>query len=348
MLKHLKSLTKAVVSPMLDATGVYGQRIERVSRGGSTWTIVMYHRVIEDAAQDPFGLGMCVQRDRFERQVRWLATHFSAITVADGAARLSRGEPLPERALSITFDDGYLDNLTLALPVLQRCGVPCTVYIPTGGLAEGQPLWWDRVIAALAGTRRASIDLREVGLTDQDLVLPLHGVNAAWHAERVLDALWSLRPAERDRCVDRIVHWLAPADTTRWRAERLSPAQVRELRRQGAEIGAHAVTHPNLSLCDEAQVRSELQVSRATLEDLLQESVTGFAYPGGHQPADAERLCHEAGFAYAVSTEPGVNRAPHARMSLRRIGMPDAEMPDFRRAVSAAMLRGIDDGHVRF
>ncbi|MBL8331304.1 MAG: polysaccharide deacetylase family protein [Rubrivivax sp.] len=348
MLKPLKALTKAVVSPMLDATGIYGRRIEQVSAEPGAWAIVMYHRVIDDPAQDPFQLGMCVMRDRFERQIRYLRSTFNILTVSEAMRRLDLGEPLPERALSVTFDDGYLDNLTRALPVMQRYDVPFSVYVPTGGLEEGTMLWWDRVVALLAGTRRFELDLRDVGLALQSEPLSLRGVTAAANAERVLDLLWSLDRPECERCIALLEQVLGPVDGRATRAERLSPEQVRELRRQGVEIGAHSVTHPNLALADEATARSEMLQSRRTLESLLQEPVSGFAYPGGRLQTTAQRLSRELGFSYALATLPGTNRPDYERSRLRRIGMPDAELPDFRRAFSGALERGIADAHLRF
>ncbi len=349
MLKPLKALTKAVVSPMLDATGIYGRRIDRISNEAGAWTIVMYHRVIDDPALDPFQLGMCVMRDRFERQIRYLRSTFNVIGVQDAVERQQRGEPLPPRALSITFDDGYLDNLTRALPVMQRYGVPFAVYVPTGGLEEGQMLWWDRVVAMLAGTARHEIDLQEVGLTPEPEVLSLRGVLAPANAERVLELLWSKDKAECDLCLQRIEAWAGLCDTSMaLRAQRLSPAQIQELHREGVEIGAHSVSHPNLALADESQARQEMLQSKLMLESLLQKPVPGFAYPGGRLQAAAQRLVRELGFSYAVSTLSGANRPDYELSRLRRIGMPDAELPDFRRAVSGAMLRGTADGHLRF
>jgi peptidoglycan/xylan/chitin deacetylase (PgdA/CDA1 family) len=120
------------------------------------------------------------------------------------------------------------------------------------------------------------------------------------------------------------------------------------LHRQGVEIGAHSVSHPNLALADEALVRGEMQQSRRMLEELLQEPVTGFAYPGGRLQVTAQRLSRELGFRYALSTIPGANLPDYEVSRLRRIGMPDAELPDFRRAFSGALERGIADDVLRF
>jgi hypothetical protein len=66
LLRAAKNLVKAVGSPVIDRFGIYQRRIDRLTAEPGAWTIVMYHRVIADAAADPFRLGMCVTRERFE------------------------------------------------------------------------------------------------------------------------------------------------------------------------------------------------------------------------------------------------------------------------------------------
>lgn len=347
-LKPLKSLAKAVISPVVDATGLYARRIHEASAAPGRWTIVMYHRVIDDEALDPFQLGMCVMRTRFEQQIRYLRGSFNIIGVREAMRRLDAGEPLPARALSITFDDGYLDNLTTALPIMEGLGVPFTVFVPTGGLAAGDMLWWDRTIAALACTRQPSLDLHEAGLSQAQDVMSLKGVGRYATVDRVLEQLWGMGLDAAMASVQRIEQLLAPFDARHVFAHRLAPPQVQQLRQRGVEIGAHSVHHPNLGLATEELARREMTESRNYLESLLQEPVTGFAYPGGKMRSETARLAREVGFEYALSTDIGVNSLPYDRYRLRRIGMPDSALPDFRRAFSGALLRAHADVAHRF
>lgn len=348
MLKTLKSMAKAVVSPLVDGTGWYDQRLRHASAARGAWTIAMYHRVIDDPAVDPFQLGMCVRQDRFEAQIRYLRTRFQILTVGDAVKLLAQGRPLPQRALSITFDDGYRDNLTHALPVMQKLGVPFSVYVPTEGMSEGRPLWWDRVIAAMASTSKAQLDLADVGLAAESEVVSLGGLNADVYVELVLNRLWELDKLRCDRSVDLIEQRLAANPRPQLLASRLRPHEVQELRRQGVEIGAHSASHPNLELACEDLIRNELQTSRSELESLLQQPVAGLAYPGGRVGRSARRIASELGFAYALGTDTGRNLPPYELTRLRRIGMPDAELPDFRRAVSQAMVKLASNDQLHF
>ncbi len=88
---------------------------------------------------------------------------------------------------------------------------------------------------------------------------------------------------------------------------------VRTMRRAGMQIGAHTVTHPILARTDDADAEYEIVSSRQTLESLLQQPVTLFAYPNGKPGQDyCERhvqMVRRIGFEAAVSTAPGVSIA---------------------------------------
>jgi peptidoglycan/xylan/chitin deacetylase (PgdA/CDA1 family) len=346
--RSIKQVAKAVLSPMVDATGFYRRRIASAIDTPGRWTIAMYHRVIEDPAQDPFALGMCITRTNFERQLRYLGSSFNFIGVNEAIRRIKAGDALPERALSITFDDGYLDNLTTALPILKALAVPYSIYIPTGGLDTDEMLWWDRVIAALACTGKTSVDLQAVGLAERSVVLPLAGSAAAASADQVLALLWSHAPASVMECVRQIEQYLAPYDAAQVAARRLTSQQIVELHRLGADIGAHSVSHPNLGMLNVERTRQEMVESREYLENLLQSPVPGFAYPGGRMVDATSAMAKEVGFDYALATEVGVNPPAPDLFTLRRIGMPDTGMADFRRAFGAALARESLDNLSRF
>jgi peptidoglycan/xylan/chitin deacetylase (PgdA/CDA1 family) len=337
LLRAAKNLVKAVGSPVIDRFGIYQRRIDRLTAEPGAWTIVMYHRVIADAAADPFRLGMCVTRERFEQQIAYFRRHFSPIRLDEGVRRIARGEPLPAGALSITFDDGYLDNLTQALPVMQAHGMPSSLYVPTGGIDSGEMLWWDRVIAAVASTQVPQVDLADLGLVSSPERRLLTGWWRADSAIRILDLLWELPAPTQRNAVATIERQLAPRVPDVLVARRLNDSQVRQMHEKGVEIAAHTVDHPNLTLCSHEEVRHELQTSREHLESCIQDDVAGMAYPGGRMTDSTARIAAELGFRYAVATRPGYNLPPFDIFELRRVGMPDTGMSDFRRAVSRTL-----------
>jgi len=103
--------------------------------------ILLYHQISDlPAALDPYGIS--VTPDDFARQMAYLHDNgYRVMRLSDAVRALRDGETLPQKAVTITFDDGYRDNLTHALPVLQRYDFPATVYL----VAErvGESAVWD-------------------------------------------------------------------------------------------------------------------------------------------------------------------------------------------------------------
>ncbi len=88
--------------------------------------ILMYHMIAEPVAGAQFN-GLRVTPSRFEQQLRWLRDNgWQGFTVSE---LVDRAAELPDKAVAITFDDGYADNATQALPLLQRYGYKATLYL---------------------------------------------------------------------------------------------------------------------------------------------------------------------------------------------------------------------------
>jgi peptidoglycan/xylan/chitin deacetylase (PgdA/CDA1 family) len=333
--KFAKNVLKRTMSPAFNGLGIYDRQLDRLD--ACNWLIVMYHRVIPDPTLDPFALGMCVSRDHFDEQIAYLRRSFQPIGMSQAVALLEQGRPLPDRAVSVTLDDGYLDNLEHALPVLEKHRMPATLFVPTGGMENNTPLWWDRVIHALAATRKTEIPPSLVGMPESSR-LSMAPWSRTESVERILATLWERPLARTLESVVAIERELLPAGHPITGAHRMNSGQVREMHRRGVEIGAHTVNHPNLTLEPTAQVRWEMENSKQTLEALCGE-VNGFAYPAGWMNETTIALVREAGFRYAVATTSGFSAPQRDRFTLSRVGMPDSAAADFKRALVSIAKR---------
>ena len=264
-------------------------------------SILIFHRVLP--APDPLFPGE-VDAARFGRICAWVARWFNVLPLDAAVQRLRRGD-LPARALAITFDDGYEDNHSQALPILQRHGLPATFFVATGFL-DGGRMWNDTVIEAVRRTRQTVLDLD--GLPGGDFGAHTLSDAASRRSAigKLLPALKYLDPARRQAAVDALA---ARAQVSLPGDLMMSSQQVRSLHRAGMQIGAHTVTHPILARVDDTTAHGEITQSKAALERLLGDEVKLFAYPNGKPGADygpsAVDLARRAGFAAAVSTRPG-------------------------------------------
>ena len=261
-------------------------------------SILIFHRVLPEP--DPLAPEL-PDRVRFEQILQWLKSWLNVLPLDQAVRCLSTGT-LPERAASITFDDGYADNCTVALPLLLKHGLPATFFIATGFL-DGGRMFNDTVIEAIRRCRRQSLDLDALGLGRYAL---------ATQSERrlAIDALierTKYLPATRRTALAEGV--AASAEVQLPSDLMMSSTQVQELHRAGMQIGAHTVSHPILAKLAPADARNEMAGSRQRLEDLLGQRVGLFAYPNGKAGDDYGNehadLVRELGFDAAFSTDPG-------------------------------------------
>ena len=262
-------------------------------------SILIYHRVL--AHEDPLNT-WDVTAGVFDAQMRVVAENFVPLPLSEAVDRLMTGE-LPPRAACVTFDDGYLDNVEVALPILERHGLSATFFVATGYL-DGGWMWNDKVIEALRSMPGPMLDLQAWGLPIFEL-----GSNQARRLaiQRILPALKYLPGPEREA---RAEHLAAAARAPAANGPMMSDAHVRTLRAAGMEIGAHSVTHPILTRVTAAQAKREIAESGQRLTEILREPVRLFAYPNGKPGEDYGpehvRMARDAGYRAAVSTAWGV------------------------------------------
>ncbi len=108
---------------------------------GPAGLILMYHHVC-DGRPDPFSLS--VSPANFAAHLEVMKEHAYPLSLQQlNRAVLDR--ELQPRSVAITFDDGYASNLLAAKPLLQRHGIPATVFVTTGFLGSKRELWWDQL-----------------------------------------------------------------------------------------------------------------------------------------------------------------------------------------------------------
>lgn len=239
---------------------------------------------------------------RFDQMLGWIKAWFNVLPLDVAIERL-RTRQLPPRAAAISFDDGYADNRTVALPILQQHGLPACFFIATGFL-DGGRMWNDTVIESVRACSSDSLNLTELGLGSH----PINSVLGKRTAiEAIIGQIKYLPVGERLELTQKLSEAAGvtpPSDLM------LTSAQVKELHAGGMQIGAHTVSHPILARTDLPEARREITSSKLFLEQLLQTRIGLFAYPNGKPGNDYlpehATLIRELGFDAAVSTAWGV------------------------------------------
>jgi peptidoglycan/xylan/chitin deacetylase (PgdA/CDA1 family) len=306
--------------------------------------ILMYHRIAAPAS-DPWRLA--VSPANFAAHMAVIRQRNEARPLSELVARLDHPGK-PDVSIAVTFDDGYLDNLTVALPIMEAAGVPATVYVVSGAIGRPEAFWWEFLNRVFL---EASTLPEEFSLTVGDRHIsgslgPEANLNAwsmaavaKWHADferprgprqqLLLDcqaAMAGLSVAEQRQSVDRLAGWagLAPAPAEETLARPLTAAELHRLARSPLiEIGGHTVSHPDLSAVPAERGAQEIRACRMHLQDITGGSVTSFGYPYGRSGPETCRHVAEAGFANATCSRFGIATARANRFQIPRLQVPN-------------------------
>ena len=251
--------------------------------------VLCYHRVLPESGSreyEPyFARGTAVSTAVFARHVADASRNFECLDEARALAVL-RGDLLLNRpGCWFTFDDAYSDSLEIAAPILAEHGVPASMYVSTCVL-DGDSLAADRWYTMLTSAEPA--------------------VRIAVHVDSAEKRAY-LRSSrhEQTATLEELAQQYGSANTVPPRGLYLDADGIRRLASLGWTVGSHAVSHPILPALDESGQRRELEKSRAALAWVLGRVPETFAYPdGAWDPALAERV-REAGYAGALTLDPG-------------------------------------------
>jgi peptidoglycan/xylan/chitin deacetylase (PgdA/CDA1 family) len=310
----------------------------------------MYHRVTV-LPNDPHLLA--VTPERFGSHLHAIRTYAVPMRLGELVRALRQGT-MPSRAVVVTFDDGYADNLEYAKPLLTQYGVPATVFVTAGQVGSGREFWWDELDrlllqpGTLPGTLRVQLNgtTHEWSLgegstyTEEDYRRDGH-----WNVEcredpgprqrvfrAVFDCLYGLATAKRRNILDQLTTWAGVRPMARPTHEALTSEQaVRLADGDLIEIGAHTVTHPVLAALSVAEQRQEIQQSKVQLEAMLGHEVVSFAYPHGSSPPTTIATVGEAGFACACSSDPDAVFRGANLLRLPRLGVRNWDGDTFAR-----------------
>jgi peptidoglycan/xylan/chitin deacetylase (PgdA/CDA1 family) len=243
--------------------------------------------------------------------------------------------------LSITFDDGYADNHSVALPILRRLGLHATFFIATGYL-DGGCMWNDEIIETVRAYEGDTLDLRALDLGH----LPMHSPGARRAAiDLLIGRLKYESPARRSQLAAR-VRTIANVDLPV--NLMMKSAEVRSLCAQGMAVGAHTHSHPILSQLPEREAHEQIAQSKRVLEALTNRPVRLFAYPNGKPGQDYTsvhvRQVRELGFIGACSTLPGCAVAASDAFQLPRFTPWDRESWKFGARLSRNLCNPVAEG----
>lgn len=297
----------------LEGIGIVGALLKVRSLVASPWLMTLcYHRVAEPEQSGGLDAALSdATPAQFDQQVGFLARHFNFVGLSDVVAFVTEGRALPPNPVLVTFDDGYKECFTTALPILRRHRAKAVFFIATDFITERRLFWWDRIAWAVSHATKPWASIQYPFPLDFDFERDPSGAKAA-----LIDVVKKTRGLEVQRFLGEMEEAAGaamPRDLERRIADEtlMTWEDVRAMVGAGMDIGSHTRTHRVLQTLLPKDYGGEFGESREELERRLGIDVRTIAYPVGYSlggDAALREAVRGAGYAVGFNCRAGVLR----------------------------------------
>lgn len=283
--------------------------------------VSMYHYVrnLEHSRYPEIkGMNMSV----FRQQIEYLKNNFAIITMEQMIDSVTNGTKLPENALLLTFDDGYIDNYTYVLPILEEYHVQGSFFIPGKTFSTHQLLDVNKIhyILASADINKLAIDLKEkmdfyrggeYDYASTDELWNEYGKPNRWDSAEVIFVKRMLQTVLPEKLRNRIASELFAkyvGVTEEQLAHELymTEEQIRAMKRHGMHIGIHGYDHYWLGNLTEEEMKQDVSKALNVLNEFIDEKKWVICYPYGNYNDNVLKYIKECGCALGFTTEVGI------------------------------------------
>jgi peptidoglycan/xylan/chitin deacetylase (PgdA/CDA1 family) len=293
----------------------------------NSW-VLMYHR-INDPDIDPWNIS--VSKEKFEEQIIWLKQHCHVLPLYQLISDWRNGH-LKKHSVAITFDDGYIDNYTTAVPLLEKHSLPATFFICTDYLFQQKPFWWDELAGYILQSdilpEHFSIKIEDIEVA-KDLKDEAHlnsevkRKNYLWRYPQppptlrgqLYLELWGIFRKQND--AQRAIYMLRIQQlaslSTQWDPELMDVKCLHDIAKNSLfNIEAHTCSHPALQYLPVNVQYDEIAESKRLLAETFKIPVRFLAYPYGSYDNFSFEASLKAGLEACFTTQPvPVNKSLH-------------------------------------
>lgn len=276
--------------------------------------ILTFHRIIDTEYFIP---PMALTPDTFDSLLKTVLHFYEIIDLKIAVDKLKAGEFLGNK-IAITFDDGYIDNYDIAMPILKKYDAPATFFVPVDQIESNEPYWWDCLYFLVKKNEKRFKDF-------------FVNEKRIYEEFKDIDCFFDLEVDSLCRELVRRINMMADHDRNNFLSklrdnlgvylgERLlmNWDEIIRLSNNGHSIGSHTITHTPLTDLSEKNVHKELLQSKKILEQKIKKTIPGFCYPRGAWNEKIEKQVKKANYDFAVTTEFGKNYGNFSFFSMKR------------------------------
>ena len=297
--------------------------------------VLMYHRILPSAVNQPVYVqpGMFVKPETFERHMAYIKNNFEVLFLDDLVAKAMAGETIG-RHCALTFDDGWRDNYTAAIPILKKYQLPVTIFLSTGYIGATKTFWPEELCQYL---EQIDLDLlKDDAAPDSwryftSLITSYKSLGRECFFDQSIATLKRFTASEREDVLNYLRNMLNVRPLPR---QMLNWDEARNMCQSGlVRFGAHTVNHELLDQVSLPRAGTEIIDSRDEIERQLGSKVKIFAYPNGNHNPEIRQILAQNGFNAAVTTRKGLIDHKLPLLEIPRIALHEdisATIPMFR------------------
>lgn len=290
----MKFVTRKIIAPIILKSG-FSELLAKSTQ--NTNLILNYHGVVKK--QDIRISKNHLSTHDFEVQLSYLKKKYTVLPLEE--IRKTKNK---SKVIGVTFDDGYLNNLTNALPLLEAFEIPATIFVTTQSFSKPKlPLWYD-----LLDITNSCISWEKFKAVIEKTDLNTRSQNNLDTYTNFKNYVKSTDPLFKSHLLTTLINnplindILNNVDHEYWKL--MNPDEISiASKSKYLSIGSHGLSHSNLDVLDNNQLENELSVSKNLLGEATNTEIDSIAFPDGAYDKNVKTECRKLGYKrmYAVN-----------------------------------------------
>lgn len=293
----IKDLKRKIVVPLLYHSGLPFR-----SFSGNKNIILNYHGVLPE----PFPRinNRHLSTTQFEADLKFLLRHFQVVTLTDIFTNPVAAGSNQRPKVAITFDDGFENNLSYALPILEKYNCPATIFVLSASIEDPHYVNW----ADLVDLAYVLPEWENIDLMGKNFVRGANGYQSQDANPILLPDFIKNQGQDRllplEQLAQKVLKSTEASKKFHLHLKLMDAHQVKQLAQSKViEIGSHSKYHFNLGRVEPRLAEDELRKSKTEIEELIQKEVKSIAYPDGDYSSQVKDLAEQAGYPMQLAVD---------------------------------------------
>ena len=273
-------------------------RIIHHFRNKKSLTVLMLHRVMPQAEITRLGANKewTISSETFEHLLVFLASYYNPIDIKQLREYQSKQVELPDRALLLTFDDGWRDNHSFAYPLLSKLNFPAHIFVCSGKIGSTHGFWQEQLHAGVS--IKPDIFSKLQACTDSPKPLPNLNKLIKYLSER--EPVELTHPAALETVQKILPH----------HRQMLSESELYEVSKNNISIGSHGKSHRPMCHLTSSELDSEIGESVEVLSKLTKAPIDTISFPHGSFNSSIVQKCLSNNLAFLFTSMPIIQKKP--------------------------------------